>query len=297
MSATVRQAVVHVDGAATDGLLRGLVRFGVTDLLMLGSARPAPALPREVRISHLPCLEAARDLLDTRFLLCERGAVLDFNLSRLLVAPPPCCATRDGVDSGIRVMRHLDDRPLGAVAVPRLPPRQTNPALFLDRDGTINIDHGYVGTRERFEWMAGAIEAIRMATEAGWYVFVVTNQSGIARGLYDEAALERLHEWMVDQIRLAGGNIDDIRICPFHEAAAVPHYRRRSAWRKPAPGMILDLMARWSLNPAFCVLVGDQASDIAAAGAARIASRLFHGGNLAATVAPLLREFAPPAPV
>ena len=73
-------------------------------------------------------------------------------------------------------------------------------ALFLDRDGVINVDHGWVGTRERFEWMPGAREAIRAATEAGWHVFVVTNQSGVARGHYDEAAVGALHAWMADEI-------------------------------------------------------------------------------------------------
>ena len=91
------------------------------------------------------------------------------------------------------------------------------PALFLDRDGTINVDHGYVGTRERWEWMPGALDAIRLATESGWLVFVVTNQSGIGRGLYEAAELEQLHAWMAAEVQRAGGRIDDIRYCPFHE--------------------------------------------------------------------------------
>ena len=170
-----------------------------------------------------------------------------------------------------------------------LPERLRRPALFLDRDGVINLDHGWVGTRERFEWVPGAIEAIRMATDAGWHVFVVTNQSGVARGLYDEAALRVLHAWMTDEIRRNGGTIDDIRYCPFHEEAAVPAYRRASDWRKPAPGMILDLIARWELDPARCVLVGDQARDMAAAAAAGIAGHLFPGGDLASFVRPILQ--------
>ena len=99
-------------------------------------------------------------------------------------------------------------------------------ALILDRDGVINVDHGYVGSRDRFEWMAGAREAIRDATDAGWHVFVVTNQSGVARGHYDEAAVAALHDWMIDEVRRAGGTIDDIRYCPFHPDAVVPAYRR-----------------------------------------------------------------------
>jgi D-glycero-D-manno-heptose 1,7-bisphosphate phosphatase len=169
-----------------------------------------------------------------------------------------------------------------------IPSRLRRPALFLDRDGTINVNHGWVGSRERFEWIPGALAAIRAATEAGWHVFVVTNQSGVARGFYDEAALRDLHDWMTDEIRRAGGTVDDIRYCPFHEDAALPAYRRASDWRKPGPGMVLDLIRAWELDPARCVLVGDQPSDLDAAEAAGIAGQLFPGGNLAEVVLPIL---------
>jgi D,D-heptose 1,7-bisphosphate phosphatase len=165
-------------------------------------------------------------------------------------------------------------------------------ALFLDRDGVVNVDHGWVGTRERFEWSPGAREAIRAATEAGWHVFVVTNQSGVARGHYDEAAVAALHAWMTDEVRRAGGTIDDIRYCPFHEDGIVPAYRRASDWRKPAPGMLLDLIRAWELDPARCVLIGDQPSDMAAAAAAGIAARRYEGGDLAELVRPLLSSVA-----
>ncbi len=103
-----------------------------------------------------------------------------------------------------------------------LPARLRRPALFLDRDGVLNRDHGYVHTIERFEWTEGAREAIRMASDAGWHVFVVTNQSGVARGMYDEAAVRRLHDWMADDARRAGGTIDDFRYCPHHPEARCP---------------------------------------------------------------------------
>ena len=128
-------------------------------------------------------------------------------------------------------------------------------ALFLDRDGVINVDHGYVGAREQFEWMPGAREAIRAATDAGWHVFVVTNQSGIARGRYYEAEMQALHVWMTDEIRRAGGTLDDLRFCPFHADAVIEAYRHPAhPWRKPAPGMLLDLMRAWQIDPARCVL-------------------------------------------
>ncbi len=125
-----------------------------------------------------------------------------------------------------------------------LPARLARPALFLDRDGVLNHELGHVGTRERFIWTAGAREAVRRATEAGWHVFVVTNQSGVARGFYDEDAVHGLLGWMADEIRAGGGTIDDARFCPFHPEAPLPAYRRASDWRKPGPGMLLDLAAR-----------------------------------------------------
>jgi D-glycero-D-manno-heptose 1,7-bisphosphate phosphatase len=171
--------------------------------------------------------------------------------------------------------------------IPRLLHRR---AVFLDRDGVVNLDHGYVGSRDRFAWTPGALDAIREATEAGWHVFVVTNQSGVARGYYDEAAVVALHDWMSDEARRAGGTIDDIRYCPYHEDAVVPAYRRASDWRKPGPGMLLDLIRAWELDPSRCVLVGDQPTDMAAADAAGIRAFHFPGGNLAEFVRPLIQE-------
>ena len=169
-----------------------------------------------------------------------------------------------------------------------LPAVLRRPALFLDRDGVINHDHGYVGTIDRFDLIDGALDAIADATRAGWHVFVVTNQSGIARGHYDVAAFEALMRHLLNQVLAAGGTIDDVRYCPTHPEAPLPQWRRESDWRKPAPGMILDLIARWELDPANCLLVGDQPSDLAAAAAAGVQGQLFPGGNLQAFLRPLL---------
>jgi D-glycero-D-manno-heptose 1,7-bisphosphate phosphatase len=161
-------------------------------------------------------------------------------------------------------------------------------ALFLDRDGVLNIDHGYVGSRDRFEWVDGALDAIRYATQAGWLVFIVTNQSGVARGLYSEDAVRDLLSWIAEEASAAGGKIDDVRFCPFHPDATVDTYRQAHPWRKPLPGMILDLIRAWNLDPKRAVMVGDQETDMQAAAAAGVVGHLFPGGNLLAFLRPIL---------
>ena len=161
-------------------------------------------------------------------------------------------------------------------------------ALFLDRDGVINHDHGYVGSRDRFDWIPGALETIAHATRAGWHVFIVTNQSGVARGFYDEAAAAALLDWIADEARGAGGTVDDWRYCPFHPEATVDAYRRASDWRKPAPGMLLDLIRAWEVDPVRSVMFGDQDTDMRAAMAAGMAGYLFQSGNLLEFARPIL---------
>lgn len=171
-----------------------------------------------------------------------------------------------------------------------LPAVLSRPALFLDRDGTVNIDYGWVGTPARWEFVAGAEAAVRMATQAGWHVFIVTNQSGIARGFYDDEAVHALHTLVADALRAAGGTVDDIRYCPFHPAAKLDRFRCQSDWRKPRPGMLVDLVRRWRLDPARCMMIGDQTTDMQAAQAAGMDGYLFSGGNLARFVMPLLQH-------
>ena len=140
--------------------------------------------------------------------------------------------------------------------------------------------------------MPGALEAIRHATRAGWHVFIVTNQSGVARGYYTEDDVRDLLTWIGDQARMAGGTIDDARYCPYHEEATVEAYRRPSDWRKPEPGMLLDLVRAWELDPARCVMIGDQPTDLQAAAAAGVPAHLFPGGDLLEFVRPILERAA-----
>jgi D-glycero-D-manno-heptose 1,7-bisphosphate phosphatase len=165
-------------------------------------------------------------------------------------------------------------------AARELPPVLQRPALIVDRDGVLNHDHGYVGDRKRFDWVDGALDALRLAADHGWHVFMVTNQSGVARGLYTEDDVRSLLAWVCDEARRHGGTIDDWRYCPTHPEAPQPAYRREDTWRKPGPGMILHIMDDWDLALDHCLMVGDQDTDMQAARAAGIRGVLFPGGNL-----------------
>jgi D-glycero-D-manno-heptose 1,7-bisphosphate phosphatase len=158
------------------------------------------------------------------------------------------------------------------------------PAVFLDRDGVINVDHGYVARRGEFKWIPGAVEAIKALGEAGYYVFVATNQSGIARGLYSEREMQALHDYISRALATHGARVDDWRHCPFHPEGTIAAFTRVSDWRKPMPGMILDLMRHWPVDRARSVLIGDKESDMRAAAAAGVRGLRFAGGNLLAFV-------------
>ena len=177
------------------------------------------------------------------------------------------------------------------------PTSALRPAAFFDRDGVLNLDHGYVHALDRFELVPGAAEAVRLCNAAGYLVFVVTNQSGVARGLYDEAAVVALHRHMVATLAALGARIDDIRYCPHHPDGTVPGYARACDWRKPGAGMVRDLIGAWRVDPARSFLIGDRPSDLAAAAAAGVAGHLFPGGDLGTFVRTVLATQRCPAGV
>jgi len=157
------------------------------------------------------------------------------------------------------------------------------PALFLDRDGVLNEDRGYVHRWEDFRWIAGAKAAVAAFNRAGWLVIVVTNQSGVGRGYYTEEAVHELHRRMQADLAAAGGRIDAFYHAPQHPEAAEEAYRHPDPpLRKPNPGMILQALQDWPIDAEASLLVGDKPSDLEAALRAGIKGVLFEGGDLKA---------------
>lgn len=147
--------------------------------------------------------------------------------------------------------------------------------LLLDRDGVINVDFNYVHKPEQFVFMPGLFPALRAAQDRGYRLAVVTNQSGVARGLYSAAAYEYLTAWMRDALRREGIEIALVLACFEHRDGAIPALARDSYWRKPNPGMVLEVLQRLRLDPARSTMIGDHPRDLEAAAAAGIGQRLY----------------------
>jgi D-glycero-D-manno-heptose 1,7-bisphosphate phosphatase len=148
------------------------------------------------------------------------------------------------------------------------------PALFLDRDGVVNVDHGYVCRPEDFQFIDGIFDLCRAAQRQGYLIVVITNQAGIGRGYYSEADFAALTAWMVERFAAEGITIDGVYFCPFHPEHGVGPYKADAPCRKPNPGMILQAAEEHGIDLARSMLVGDKPSDIQAGVAAGV-GRLF----------------------
>nr|WP_272209656.1 HAD-IIIA family hydrolase [Marinicella sp. W31]MDC2875475.1 HAD-IIIA family hydrolase [Marinicella sp. W31] len=162
----------------------------------------------------------------------------------------------------------------------------SRPAAFLDRDGVINVDNGYTHAVEDLVFTPTAIDGIRALNRSGYYVIVVSNQAGVARGYYDESAVRRFHAAMNAELIRHAAHIDAFYFCPYHPDAAIERYKADHSHRKPNPGMIEDAFNDWPITRAGSFLIGDKASDIEAAQNAGIPGTLVEANwcDLAAVV-------------
>jgi len=162
------------------------------------------------------------------------------------------------------------------------------PAAFLDRDGVLNVDHGYAYRSDQLEWVAGAPQAVRLLNKAGFLVFVVTNQSGVARGYYTEADVIQLHAHMQDVLKAQGAHIDAFFYCPHHPEGAVKKFAVLCDCRKPGTGMLEQAAREWPIDLGRSFLIGDRDNDMAAAAAFNIRGIKFNAA--AETLLDLVRQ-------
>ncbi|MBL1199089.1 MAG: D-glycero-beta-D-manno-heptose 1,7-bisphosphate 7-phosphatase [Nostoc sp. GBBB01] len=148
---------------------------------------------------------------------------------------------------------------------------------FLDRDGVINIDYGYVVMREQFEFIDGVFTVCRLLRDLNYELIVITNQSGIARGYYSEQDFLDLTAWMCEQFQSQGVPLLDVFYCPHHPEATISNYRQNCRCRKPSPGMIEQACEKYSIDLENSILIGDKISDMQAAKAVGIGKFYFLG--------------------
>lgn len=153
-------------------------------------------------------------------------------------------------------------------------------AVFFDRDGVLNVDVAYLYKISDLRWIEGAREAVAYLTALGYKIFIVTNQSGIARGYYTVAQMNELHNYMLQELAKCGGQVDKVYYCPHHPEGSVAEYSCVCDCRKPAPGMLLKACAEYDIDKEHSFLIGDGRRDVEAAEAAGIKGYLYSGGSL-----------------
>ena len=163
-------------------------------------------------------------------------------------------------------------------------------AVFLDRDGVINKDLGYVFKIDDVEWINGSIEAIKLLNKKNYHVFVVTNQSGVARNFYSENDVNKLHSWMKSTLKSKNAIINEFSYCPHHPNAINKKYRKKCNCRKPEPGMIDKIIKNWKIDRKSSFLIGDNNTDIEAAYKAKINGYKFTSNNLLYFVKSIIKD-------
>ncbi|PME33660.1 D-glycero-beta-D-manno-heptose-1,7-bisphosphate 7-phosphatase [Vibrio sp. 10N.286.55.E10] len=150
----------------------------------------------------------------------------------------------------------------------------SKPAVFLDRDGVINVDHGYVHDEHDFEYIDGVFEAARAFKDMGYLLVLVTNQSGIARGMFSEDRFLSLTQWMDWNFVDNGVELDGIYYCPHHAEHGIGDYKQDCECRKPKPGMFISARDFLKIDMANSVMIGDKAEDMMAAEAAGVGTKV-----------------------
>ena len=146
-------------------------------------------------------------------------------------------------------------------------------AVFLDRDGTLNIDHGYVYKIDDFQFIEGSIDALKSLKEMGYLLVLVTNQSGIARGYFSEDQFLQLTEWMDWSLSDRGVDLDGIYYCPHHPEGK-GEYKEDCECRKPKAGMLLEAIKALEIDPAQSIMVGDKIEDLKAGIGAKVKTNI-----------------------
>lgn len=156
-----------------------------------------------------------------------------------------------------------------------------NSAFFFDRDGVLDVDIIDLHEVEKFQWIEGAMDAIKYCNDRGLLVVVITNQSGIARGVFTEDDVKKIHAHMQSDLAKIGAHIDAFYYCPHHPNGTVDEYKKVCDCRKPKPGLILRACEDLNINPSTSMMIGDHDRDVEAGQNAGLKSAvLFEGGNL-----------------
>ncbi len=160
-----------------------------------------------------------------------------------------------------------------------------NKAAFLDRDGTLNEDTGYLYKIKDFKWIKGAIKALRILKKNNFLIIVVSNQSGVSRGFYSENDIKKLHKWMNQQLLKYDLMIDD-----FFFATDLPNNNNINSRRKPSPAMLNEAVEKYNLDKNKCFMLGDKQTDVEAAKNAQIKGFLFKENDLSVKISKILKD-------